>query len=70
MSKLQTIVTRTGDFVRFIEDMSLRLSRIALMLGFMAGTVAVLSSRFNLSESPQFSLACDISQIIFRFSLR
>jgi hypothetical protein len=64
MSKADTFISNFDHIIDTGGDILIRLSRIMLMLGFMAGTVAVLSSQFQLASIPGFNLAWSIGQAI------
>jgi len=64
MHKADQFIANLDRIIDTMGDVLIRLSRIMLMLGFMTGTVAVLSSQFQLASIPGFNLAWSIGQAI------
>src|SRR5947209_7516842 len=64
MSKTDNFLSSVDWFIDTVEGLLIRLSRLFLMLGFMAGTVVILSSRFDLANAPSFTIAWSVVQAV------
>ena len=50
--------------IDFVDAVLIRLCQFLLMIGFILGTIAVLSSRFNIASMPDFNLWWSVIQAI------
>src|SRR5437868_1277155 len=50
--------------IEFTDAILVRICQFCLMLGFIAGTIAVLSTRYNINAAPWFNIVWAVVQAI------